>query len=103
MLPGVISGKKKWILLPPHVIPPGVFPSADGWDVTTPESVIEWFIDFYHCMHEQGIKAVECVQNPGELIFIPSQCWHAAINLEETIAVTQNFVSDQNLGNVRIS
>lgn len=32
---GLISGMKKWILFPPDVVPPGVFPSDDGWEVTT--------------------------------------------------------------------
>src|SRR5688500_1075178 len=36
----------------------------------------------------------------GELLFIPSGWWHTALNLEESIAVTQNFVSTQNLPSV---
>ncbi|EWM26030.1 transcription factor jmjc domain-containing protein, partial [Nannochloropsis gaditana] len=26
----VVKGRKKWILFPPHLVPPGVHPSADG-------------------------------------------------------------------------
>lgn len=26
----VLKGRKKWILFPPHIIPPGVHPSDDG-------------------------------------------------------------------------
>lgn len=43
----VITGSKKWILYPPHVVPPGVFPSKDGAEVTTSISLMEWFINFY--------------------------------------------------------
>jgi hypothetical protein len=32
---GLLSGRKKWILFPPDVVPPGVYPSDDGWDVST--------------------------------------------------------------------
>jgi hypothetical protein len=42
-----IRGKKKWILFPPHITPPGVFPSEDGSAVETPVSVMEWFLNFY--------------------------------------------------------
>ena len=32
---GLISGAKKWLLFPPDVVPPGVYPSDDGWEVLT--------------------------------------------------------------------
>lgn len=97
---GVVSGLKKWIMYPPDVVPPGVHPSEDGWTVETPESVIEWFIDFYQQTKKGPIKPVECLQRPGELIFIPSTWWHCALNIELTIAVTQNVVNSHNVANV---
>ena len=95
---GLISGCKKWMLFPPHVTPPGVFPSADEVDVTTPLSVSEWFLNYYH--ESRDLRPVECNQQPGEMIFIPSQWWHTALNLEPSIAVTQNYVSQRNLYDV---
>ncbi len=79
---GLISGRKKWIMFPPDVVPPGVFPSDDGWDVSTPESVIEWFADFYKEIKHCSVQPIECVLKPGELLFIPSRWWHLALNLE---------------------
>jgi len=93
----LLSGRKKWILYPPDIVPPGVHPSPDGWEVATPESVVEWFVDFYDQVQKSAVKPFECVTKPGELLFIPSGWWHTALNLEESIAVTQNFVSSQNL------
>lgn len=39
---GVVKGRKKWVMYPPHVTPPGVRPSADGADVASPVSIMEW-------------------------------------------------------------
>ena len=43
----VISGRKKWLLYPPHIEPPGVHSSVDGADVATSVSLTEWFLNHY--------------------------------------------------------
>jgi hypothetical protein len=96
----LISGAKKWVMFPPDVTPPGVIPSDDGMKVTTSVSVIEWFVNFYSEAMKGEIKPYECVQRSGDLVFIPNGWWHLALNLEESIAVTQNVVNRYNLANV---
>ncbi|KAK4749244.1 hypothetical protein SAY87_026693 [Trapa incisa] len=96
----VIKGSKKWILFPPDVIPPGVHPSPDGAEVACPVSIMEWFMNFYDATKSWKKRPIECICKTGEVIFVPNGWWHLVINLEESIAITQNYVSRRNLLNV---
>lgn len=96
----VIKGSKKWVLFPPEVVPPGVHPSPDGAEVACPVSIVEWFMNFYGATKKWKKKPIECVCKAGEVIFVPNGWWHLVINLEDSIAITQNFVSRRNLLNV---
>lgn len=96
----VIKGRKKWILFPPDVVPPGVHPSSDGAEVACPVSIMEWFMNFYNSTKILKKRPIECVCKAGEVVFVPNGWWHLVINLEDSTAITQNFVSRRNLVNV---
>lgn len=56
---------------------------------------LQWWLDIYPHLADQD-KPLEFTQLPGETIFVPSGWWHCVLNLETTIAVTQNFVNVSN-------
>lgn len=87
----VTHGHKRWALYPPWMnYVPGQEP--DGRHVNSHK----WWSLVYPRLppHE---KPIEFIQGPGDLIFIPSGWWHAVLNLDETLSVTQNFANVENL------
>lgn len=64
-----LRGRKAWFLLPPSSPRPAVLPP---W----------WYLD----ARPHGLRF--CVLEPGEVLFLPANWWHATWNLEEfTVAV----------------
>lgn len=87
----VIQGSKYWIMFPPNAQVPGVYVSEDSSEVTSPLSIAEWLLTF----HEEARQLPECIEGickTGEILHVPSGWWHLVVNLENGIALTQNFV-----------
>ncbi|RSM17000.1 hypothetical protein CDV31_004204 [Fusarium ambrosium] len=87
----VIQGAKYWIMFPPTTQVPGVYVSEDSSEVTSPLSIAEWLLTF----HEEARQLPECIEGicgTGEILHVPSGWWHLVVNLENGIALTQNFV-----------
>lgn len=87
----VIEGSKYWITFPPDTLVPGVFASSDSSEVTSPQSIAEWLLEF-QAEARKLPGCVEAVCEAGEILHIPSGWWHLVVNIEPGIALTQNFV-----------
>ncbi|XVE95270.1 hypothetical protein REPUB_Repub02eG0081900 [Reevesia pubescens] len=89
----LLCGRKRWALYPPGRVPLGVTLHVNDEDgdvnIDSPTS-LQWWLDFYPLLADED-KPIECTQLPGETIFVPSGWWHCVLNLETTVAVTQNF------------
>jgi hypothetical protein len=96
-------GRKLWLLLPPTCTPCGVFPSSDGTAVRQPRSLYDWFASGLYSETKElyGQKLGEGICGPGEMIFVPRGWWHCVVNLDDTVAVTQNFVQAKHVHTVR--
>ena len=98
----VIRGAKYWMMFPSTPAspsPPGVFVSEDQSEVTSPLSIVEWLLGF----HAEARRTPGCMEGvcwEGEVLHVPSGWWHLVINLEASIAITQNFVPKRHLGEV---
>ncbi|XP_064643365.1 uncharacterized protein LOC135497408 [Lineus longissimus] len=92
----LVSGKKRWATYPPETYyVPGMrhndlrkqaYGDKEGVD-----NPYLWFSQTLPYIKPQ-LKPQECIQQPGDVIFMPEGWWHAVLNVEDTVAVTQNFL-----------
>ncbi|KAI9907115.1 hypothetical protein PsorP6_003342 [Peronosclerospora sorghi] len=94
----LVKGRKRWAIYPPDSPPPGVIMNRDGKyrNSGLDMSSLMWYLHVYPTLTLDQ-KPLEIIQEEGETIYVPSGWWHLVLNLELTIAVTQNMVNSHNL------
>jgi len=86
----VVQGRKHWVIFPPNV-PRSVAKALDVIKKGEDDEAINYFVDLVPRLREKhpDINIIEFTQHPGETVFVPGGWWHAVINLDDTIAITQ--------------
>ncbi|KAF7635724.1 JmjC domain-containing protein, partial [Meloidogyne graminicola] len=102
----LIVGHKKWCLIHPST-PKNLVKakSEDTKNLLHPDEAITWFGTLFPKIcssnwQNERFPVIHAIQRPGEVMFVPSGWWHVVMNLDTTIAVTQNFCSLVNLPKV---
>jgi hypothetical protein len=94
----LVRGRKRWALYPPNSPPPGIAVGKNdkGRETALNMTSLHWYLHVYPTLPPHQ-RPIEVVQEDGDVIYVPSGWWHLVLNLEETIAVTQNFVDSHNV------
>jgi hypothetical protein len=60
---------------------------------------MEWFLNFYPGVRDLAPdkRPIEFIARAGDVVFVPCGWWHCVLNLDHTVAVTQNYLSSSNI------
>eukprot|EP00941_MAST-03F_sp_MAST-3F-sp1_P006027 g6027.t1 len=98
----LLRGRKLWVVFPPVDVDSRCTARfVKGKEFISPDEDDEAIDYFYRILPRirKAYPEVPCtqfVQYPGETVFIPGGWWHAVLNLDCTVAVTQNYCSATN-------
>lgn len=95
----LLHGRKRWVLLHPE-LPRSVAKAKHVMSKGDDDEAVNVFLDLLPRLREKGVATTEFVQYPGETVFLPGRWWHCVINLDDTVAVTQNYCGRNNLASV---
>lgn len=99
-----IMGHKRWLLIKPgEGITKNRVRGKDLVNKGEDDEAINYFDYILPRIKEKegnNLTMIEGIQRPGETIFVPGLWWHAVINLDNTIAITENFCNKGNFDRV---
>lgn len=93
----VTHGVKRWVLMEPGETKRRVKGKDLVKEGEDDEAVM--YFDFILPRIKKAypeMKIYEGLQNPGDIIFVPGDWWHGVLNLEDCVAVTQNYCGPDN-------
>lgn len=95
----MLHGRKRWLLYPPSLEPPGWDPDAsmsswieDVYPGLSPHRAVQSTEhDTYKGRQVLSIKPLECIIGPSEVLYFPAEWYHATLNIDSYTCFVSSF------------
>jgi hypothetical protein len=74
----LVHGRKRWVLLPPRHA------------VYSTKHIQQWLAAELPMLKQQG-RSLECIQEPGDVLYVPRHWGHGVVNLAESVGYAMQF------------
>jgi len=96
----LVRGRKLWVCFAPNA-PRALVKGRGFLRPGGDDEAVDWFAELLprivaDAEFPRETPYYRFVQRPGETVFVPHGWWHAVLNLDDTVAVTQNYVGSVN-------
>jgi len=88
----LLMGKKKWAIFPPGA--QEKYLEALGVRTHAKHPPSYWWLDIPPTLSKE-LGMIECLQEAGDTIYVPAGWWHCVLNLDFTIAITENLLQPE--------
>lgn len=100
----LLSGRKRWVVFSPST-PKSIVKGKKYIKRGDDDEAISYFSNVLPQIRKdnterENMEMYEFIQYAGETIYIPGGWWHAVYNLDDTVAVTHNYVNAVNFARV---
>ena len=90
----LLAGKKLWFVAPPNLTIPDYKLGPVRWYRKLVPPDPEASQEEFQGLRDKGLQM--CIQNAGDLLYVPQHYWHATISLAEGVAISGQFVRRTN-------
>ena len=90
----LLAGKKLWFVAPPNLTIPDHKLGPVRWYRKLVPPDPEASQEEFQGLRDKGLQM--CIQNAGDLLYVPQHYWHATISLAEGVAISGQFVRRTN-------
>jgi histone arginine demethylase JMJD6 len=96
-----VQGHKRWVLFPPSCTKEFVKGKKYKQKGDDDEAIHYMRYMYPQIIKNENVeKKHEFIQRPGETVYVPGKWWHCVLNLDDTIAITQNYCNRGNFDRV---